>query len=393
MYNEAAFLLGNTRSEIRELFEYGKVYAAEHGADSLYDYSLGNPSIPAPACVNDAIKTILTRSPAAIHGYTSAQGDIKTRTAIADNLNRRFSAGATPDDIYVTCGAAASLTITLSAITESADDEIIVFAPFFPEYTVFIKAAGATPVVVAPDQHFFPDIDDLRRKLNKKTRAVIINSPNNPSGIVYDDKILSKIAAVLTEKSRETGRNIMIVVDEPYREIVYDDKAVPFIPALYADSIICYSFSKSLSLPGERIGYIAVSHNATERTRLYLAICGAGRSLGFVCAPSLMQAVIAACIDAKTDVDAYRKNRDLLCSVVKNAGFEYVPPQGAFYLLVKSPEPDAKAFSERAKRFGLLLVPSDSFGIPGYVRLAYCVAPDMIRRSADAFKTLADSYK
>ena len=389
MYNSESFNLGNVRSVIRELFEYGKTYAETHGKDSLFDFSLGNPSIPAPGCVNDAIKDILDTVPSVeVHGYTSAQGDKRTRTAISDNLNRRFSTELSPDDIYITCGAAASLTITLKAVTERPDDEVIIFAPYFPEYNVFIKASGAIPVAVCPDENFRPDFDDLRKKITEKTRAVIINSPNNPSGAVYDEKTIKTLCGILTEKSDEFGRKIVLISDEPYREIVYDGKVVPFIMNYYADSVVCYSFSKSLSLPGERIGYVAVNPNAAEAKRLYLSVCGAGRALGYVCAPSLMQAVIARCIDAKTETDAYKENRDLLCKIVKKAGFEYVNPDGAFYLFIKSPVPDANIFSEKAKELGLLLVPSDSFGVTGYVRAAYCVSKDMIIRSEKAFLTL-----
>lgn len=393
MYNSESFNLGNVRSVIRELFEYGKTYAETHGKDSLFDFSLGNPSIPAPGCVNDAIKDILDTVPSVeVHGYTSAQGDKRTRTAISDNLNRRFSTELSPDDIYITCGAAASLTITLKAVTERPDDEVIIFAPYFPEYNVFIKEGGAIPVAVCPDENFRPDFDDLRKKITEKTRAVIINSPNNPSGAVYDEKTIKTLCGILTEKSEEFGRKIALISDEPYREIVYDGKVVPFIMNYYADSVVCYSFSKSLSLPGERIGYVAVNPNAAEAKRLYLSVCGAGRALGYVCAPSLMQAVIARCIDAKTETDAYKENRDLLCEIVKKAGFEYVNPDGAFYLFIKSPVPNANIFSEKAKELGLLLVPSDSFGVTGYVRAAYCVSKDMIIRSEKAFVTLRSLF-
>lgn len=393
MYNSESFNLGNVRSVIRELFEYGKTYAETHGKDSLFDFSLGNPSIPAPGCVNDAIKDILDTVPSVeVHGYTSAQGDKRTRTAISDNLNRRFSTELSPDDIYITCGAAASLTITLKAVTERPDDEVIIFAPYFPEYSVFIKEGGAIPVAVCPDENFRPDFDDLRKKITEKTRAVIINSPNNPSGAVYDEKTIKTLCGILTEKSEEFGRKIALISDEPYREIVYDGKVVPFIMNYYADSVVCYSFSKSLSLPGERIGYVAVNPNAAEAKRLYLSVCGAGRALGYVCAPSLMQAVIARCIDAKTETDAYKENRDLLCEIVKKAGFEYVNPDGAFYLFIKSPVPNANIFSEKAKELGLLLVPSDSFGVTGYVRAAYCVSKDMIIRSEKAFVTLRSLF-
>lgn len=394
MYNDETYKLGSNRSAIRELFEYGKIYAKTHGADALFDFSIGNPSIPTPARIDETIIDLIKNSPSlSVHGYTSAQGDISTRTAIANNINRRFGVGISADGIYVTCGAAASLSITIKALTETPDDEIIVFAPFFPEYDVFIKAGGAKTVCVAPDENFLPDFDDFNKKLSKNTRAVIVNSPNNPSGVVYGEKIINKICDIINRHNEKYGKTVTIISDEPYREIVYDGIEVPYIMNYYDNSVVCYSFSKSLSLPGERIGYIAVNPKCAEERKLYYSVCGAGRALGYICAPSLMQAVLARCIDEKTDASAYKENRDLLCGVLDNAGYEYVKPDGAFYLFVKSPETDANAFSERAKNYGLLLVPSDSFGVKGYLRVAYCVPKDMILRSSDAFTKLKKSYE
>ncbi|MGN1042617.1 MAG: pyridoxal phosphate-dependent aminotransferase [Christensenellales bacterium] len=394
MFNTESYELGSKRSVIRELFEYGKEYAKIHGADSLFDFSLGNPSIPAPNCVNEAITEIIRNEPSVlVHGYTSAQGDFSARKAISDSINRRFGASLSPDGIYITCGAAASVAITLKAVCERADDEVMVFAPYFPEYDVFIKNGGAIPVAVAPDENFLPDFEDFEKKLSEKTRAVIINSPVNPSGAVYDEATIKKICAALSKANEKYGRKIIVVCDEPYREIVYDGKTVPYIMNYYDDAVVCYSFSKSLSLPGERIGYIAVGPKCSEERRLYAAICGASRGMGYVCAPSLMQAVISRCVDAKTDISAYEKNRDLLCGVLEGIGYSFVKPDGAFYLMLKSPEADACAFSERAKKYGLLLVPSDGFGIKGYVRVAFCVDGEMIKKSAAAFAALFDSYK
>lgn len=395
MYNQKMVELGSKRSVIRELFEYGKKRASEVGADKVYDYSLGNPSVPAPACVNDAIAEIIADNPSiAVHGYTSAQGDAVVRKAISDFINDRFGVDMTADDLYMTCGAAASLTISLKALCSKATDNFIAFAPFFPEYKVFTEAAGAELRVASSiDGTFQPDIDALAALIDENTAGIILNSPNNPSGVVYTEENIIKICALLKEKSERYGRHIFIIADEPYREVVYDDVKVPYLMNYYDDVVVCYSYSKSLSLPGERIGYIALSPRAYKNRDLYAAICGAGRALGYVCAPSLMQKVIAKCVRARTDTDAYKANRDLLLNALEGYGYTCVRPDGAFYLFVKALEPDANAFSERAKSFGLLLVPSDSFGVKGFVRLAYCVSADMIKRSLPAFKALMDSYK
>ncbi|MBR1746904.1 MAG: pyridoxal phosphate-dependent aminotransferase [Clostridia bacterium] len=394
MYNEKMIGLGSKRSVIRELFEYGKKRAAEVGADKVYDYSLGNPSVPAPACVNKTIKQILDSRPSvAVHGYTSAQGDLSTRKAIAEYTNERFGCRVTADDFYMTCGAAASLTITLNALHEEGD-EIVAIAPFFPEYRVFSEAAGYKLVVSRPiDGTLQPDPKDLSRIITPHTKAVILNSPNNPSGVVYTEESVKAVCALLQKKSAEFGRPIFIICDEPYREIVYDGVSVPYLPNYYDDVVVCYSFSKSLSLPGERIGYVMVNPKCKDARLLYAAVCGAGRALGYVCAPSLMQAVIEKVVRAETDVAAYKKNRDLLQGGLEEIGYTCVKPDGAFYLFVKSLEPDAGAFSDRAKEYGLLLVPGDDFCAPGYVRLAYCVSHEMIERSMPAFRALFESYR
>lgn len=394
MYNKTMYELGSHRSVIRDLFEFGKKRAAEVGADKVYDFSLGNPNVPAPDGVKEAAERLLAMPDnTVLHGYTSAQGDADVRKAVADNINARFGAGVSPDLIYMTCGAAASLTITLNALYEDGD-EFILLAPFFPEYSVFVKAAGGTPVVVPFDEKTFaPDLSALEKAVTPRTKGIIVNSPNNPSGTVYTRKTLDGIVSLLERKSAEYGRKIVLIADEPYRELVYDDIEVPYLPNLYPDTVVCYSYSKSLSLPGERIGYIAISPRMTEKENVYAAVCGAGRALGYVCAPSMFQRVAAACVNERPDITAYRRNRDLIYSALTEMGYDCVHPDGAFYLFVRSPEPDANAFSERAKNFGLLIVPGDTFGAPGYVRISYCVGRDMIERSLPAFRDLINTYK
>ena len=394
MYNKTMYELGSHRSVIRDLFEFGKKRAAEVGADKVYDFSLGNPNVPAPDGVKAAAERLLAMPDnTVLHGYTSAQGDAEVRKAVADNINARFGTGISPDLIYMTCGAAASLTVTLNALYEDGD-EFILLAPFFPEYSVFVKAAGGTPVVVPFDEKTFaPDLSALEKAVTPRTKGVIVNSPNNPSGTVYTRKTLDGIVSLLESKSAEYGRKIVLIADEPYRELVYDDIEVPYLPNLYPDTVVCYSYSKSLSLPGERIGYIAISPRMTEKENVYAAVCGAGRALGYVCAPSMFQRVAAACVNERPDITAYRRNRDLIYSALTEMGYDCVHPDGAFYLFVRSPEPDANAFSERAKTFGLLIVPGDTFGAPGYVRISYCVGRDMIERSLPAFRDLINTYK
>ena len=394
MYNKTMYELGSHRSVIRDLFEFGKKRAAEVGADKVYDFSLGNPNVPAPDGVKEAAERLLAMPDnTVLHGYTSAQGDAEVRKAVADNINARFGTGIFPDLIYMTCGAAASLTVTLNALYEDGD-EFILLAPFFPEYSVFVKAAGGTPVVVPFDEKTFaPDLSALEKAVTPRTKGVIVNSPNNPSGTVYTRKTLDGIVSLLERKSAEYGRKIVLIADEPYRELVYDDIEVPYLPNLYPDTVVCYSYSKSLSLPGERIGYIAISPRMTEKENVYAAVCGAGRALGYVCAPSMFQRVAAACVNERPDITAYRRNRDLIYSALTEMGYDCVHPDGAFYLFVRSPEPDANAFSERAKTFGLLIVPGDTFGAPGYVRISYCVGRDMIERSLPAFRDLINTYK
>ncbi len=394
-YNSNMFELGNKRSIIREIFEYSKTRAAEIGADKVFDFSLGNPSVPAPREVNDTIRELLdTQNSVALHGYTSAQGDLGVRTAIAERINRLFDVGMTPNLLYMTCGAAASLSICLKALMEDGKgDECIVFAPFFTEYRVFIENAGGKVVVSQPTEKTFQiDIADFESKINAHTKAVIVNSPNNPSGVVYSEETVKALCEVLDRKSREFGKPIYLIADEPYRELVYADVKVPYLMNYYSNTLVCYSFSKSLSLPGERIGYIAVCPDMQDAMSIYLAVCGAGRSLGYVCAPSLFQQVIARCLDAKVNIEAYKKNRDLLYDNLTAYGYECVKPDGAFYLFVKALEKDAYAFYERAKKHELLVVPCDDFGVSGYVRVAYCTDYERVKNALPAFEALAKEY-
>ena len=394
-YNEKMFGLGSKRSIIREIFEYSKMRAQEIGKENVFDFSLGNPSVPAPAEVNESIKKLLeTENSVLLHGYTSAQGDLGVRTSISDNINARFGVGMNPNLIYMTCGAAASLSISLKAVfDEKGGEECIVFAPFFTEYRVFIENAGGKIVVSQPlEKTFQVDIDDFESKINEKTRAVIVNSPNNPSGVVYTEETVKAICEVLKRKSAEYGKVIYLIADEPYRELVYSGVDVPYLMNYYDNTLVCYSYSKSLSLPGERIGYIAVSPKMQDAVNIYLCICGAGRSLGYVCAPSLFQQVIKNCLNAKVNIEAYRENRDLLYDNLTEYGYECVKPDGAFYLFVKALEDDAYKFYEAAKKHEILVVPCDDFGVFGYVRIAYCTSKETVLGALPAFKALAEEY-
>ena len=386
--------LGSKRSIVREIFEYSKKRSAEIGADKVYDFSLGNPSVAPPVEIKEAIADLNENGNSVLlHGYTSAQGDLSVREVVANDINARFNAGVTPNHIYMTCGAAASLSICLKALFVEGD-ECIVFAPYFTEYRVFIQNAGGKVVESQPQEKTFQvDIDDFRAKINKNTKAVIINSPNNPSGVVYSRQTLEKMCEVLREKQAEFGNPIFVIADEPYRELVYGEVEVPYLMNLYDNTLVCYSYSKSLSLPGERIGYIAVSPKAEGANEVYLAICGAGRSLGYVCAPSMFQQIIKKCINAKVDINIYKENRDILLENLTSYGYDCVKPDGAFYLFVKTPEPDAYAFFEKAKQKELLVVPCDDFGVSGYVRIAYCVDKQRIINSLPAFKAVIEEYK
>lgn len=391
MYNQQAYALGANRSCIRELFEYGRSRAAVVGAENVYDYSLGNPSIPAPVQVDEAIRQILADTDSLlIHGYTSAVGDLAARQAIADDLNARYGASVRAQDLFIGCGAAPELVAVFRALAvENA--EILAIAPYFPEYRPFVEGAGAAFRVVPPDIPGFQiDLKAVEAALTENTAAVILNSPNNPSGVVYTRQTLEALAALLSGKAAQFGHPIYIVSDEPYRELVYGGVEAPFIPLIYPDTIVCYSYSKSLSLPGERIGYVYVPEQAADSGALYAAIAGASRAAGHVCAPSLMQKVIARCAHLRPDLEAYDRNRRALYEGLTAMGYEMAKPDGAFYLFIKAPGGDANAFSEKAKQKDLLVVPGDGFGCPGYFRICYCVSYDMIQRSLPVFRELIE---
>lgn len=393
MISQKMMGLGKKASVIREIFEYSKKRKAQIGEENVFDFSLGNPSIPAPEAVTKTMLKIISEKDAvALHGYTSATGDNGVKSRIAENIEKRFGFKTDISHIYMTCGAAASLTITLKALCNDGD-EVILLAPFFPEYRVFVENARAVPVTVScrePD--FQIDLEALEAAITDKTKAVIVNSPNNPTGAVLNKDSVEGLARLLEKKSSEYSTDIYIIADEPYRELVYDGIQVPYIPCYYKNTVVCYSYSKSLSLPGERIGYIMVSPECKDNLDLYAAVCGAGRSLGYVCAPSLMQYTVGECDGVSPDLLQYDKNRKLLYNSLTEMGYEAVRPDGAFYLFVKSLESDAGAFCEKAKEYELLLVPSDDFGCAGYVRLAYCVSEEQIRRSLPAFKKLYGDY-
>ena len=390
--NEKSYAYGAQKSSIREIAAYGSARKAEIGAENVFDFSLGNPSIPAPESVRASIERSLTLPPTQLHGYTPAPGLPAAREAVAASLNRRFGTSYAAGDVYLTCGAAASLSISFHAAV-NAGDEVIVIAPYFPEYRVWIETAGAACVEVMADAKTFQiDVDAVAAAITERTKAVIINSPNNPVGSVYAEQNLRDLAAALAAAEERLGTQIYLVADEPYREITYGAE-VPWVPAIYDRTIVCYSYSKSLSLPGERIGWVLVPNTNPDHDKLVLAVAGAGRKLGFVCAPAIFQRVVIDCVDEPTDVEAYAENRRALTEGLSELGYEYIEPQGAFYLWVKALEPDANAFFERAKALELLPVPSDSFGCPGWVRVGYCVSHETIVNSMPAWKKLAESYR
>lgn len=396
MFNETAYKLGVAPSGIRRLFTYGQEQAAKIGAENVYDYSLGNPSIPTPAAVGEAIRDILkTADTLTIHGYSRDAGIESVRAAIALNLSGRFGMEIKASNLFMTCGAAAGLIAVLKALIINEESEIIAIAPYFPEYRPFVEANGGKFIQAPPDiGEFQIKTEALERLINKNTVGLIVNSPNNPSGVVYTEKTLRELGEMLERKSREYGRPIYIISDEPYRELVYGDAKVTFIPKVYRNTVISYSYSKSLSLPGERIGYVCVPDCVDYGRELYSAIAGASRISGHVCAPTLMQLVIGRCADVEPDIKAYDENRRLLYNELTNMGYSCPMPDGAFYLFIKAPGGDANAFSEKARlEQNLLLVPGDPFGCPGYLRAAYCVSNAMIRRSMPAFKKMAEEYR
>lgn len=394
MVSQAMKNLGTARSVIRELFEYGNQRAAVVGRENVYDFSLGNPSVAPPPVVNETAIRLLQEPNSPIHAYTSAPGDYAARQRFAGSLNRRFQGNYKPEQLYLTVGAAASLCCCFHALS-CPGDEIIVFAPYFPEYSVFIAGAGAKMVVIPPEmEHFQIDFDAFEQALTPNTKGVVINSPNNPSGVVYSLETLQRLAGILKEKAAQYGHPIYLISDEPYREIVFSGFQVPWVPHLYEDTIVCYSYSKSLSLPGERLGYVLVPDQVTDSADVYAAIAGAGRCLGYVNAPSLFQQVTSLCCEETSDLAFYERNANILVPALREMGYHVPQPGGAFYLFPRSLEPDDLAFSERAKKdFDLLLVPGTGFGAPGHVRLAFCVDTGMIERSLPKFKALAESYR
>ncbi len=392
MLNSRNIQLGIERSAIRELFEYGLKRKAEIGEDNVYDFSLGNPSVPCPDIVNEEIRRLAESDPVAIHGYTSASGDPRARESIAEHITKSIGFSAKAEELYLTAGCAAALVLTLSAVV-CPGEEVIVLSPYFPEYRVFVEGIGAI-LREAPchSGDFRPDIDAIRAALSDKTSAIIINSPNNPTGAVYTEEDIKSIAALLEGHCNKSGKAVYIISDEPYRELVYEDAKSVFIPKYYKDTIVCYSFSKSLSLPGERIGYVFVPGCVNNSMEVYAAIAGAGRSHGYVCAPSLMQKIIPICLGLTSDISVYDKNRLTLYGSLCAMGYQVTKPSGAFYLFLKAPDGDSATFCERAKAHELLIVPSDSFGYPGYARVSYCVKPEQIEGALPAFRALAEEY-
>lgn len=381
-------------SVIRAMFEDGKKMAAEFGKENVYDFSLGNPSLYPPEKLNSAIKSLLDeRSPDYLHGYMNNSGYEEVRTRIASSLNKRFDTRFSFKNIIMTVGAAGGLNVILKTILNPGD-EVVAFSPYFGEYKHYTENFGGKLVAVRPNTegNFKPDIDDLKNAVTSKTKALIINTPNNPTGVVYSEEDIKNIAAVLKEKSRETGHTIFLISDEPYRELVYDGLKIPYLTKYYDNTIVCYSYSKSLSLPGERIGYLVIPDEVEDFEEMIASAGTATRILGFVNAPSLMQLAIAECLDEGVDINIYENNRNKLTEILDKLGFSYIRPEGAFYLFMKTPEDD-KAFVENAKKERLLLVPGSAFGCPDYVRIAYCVAPSVIDNSYTAFEKLADYYQ
>lgn len=394
MLNERMVGLGTQRSVIRELFEFGKKRAAEIGAENVFDFSIGNPSVPSPACVNEtAMRLIQEMDPVVLHGYTSAQGDLGVRMMMADSVNKRFGTSFRADNFYVTVGAAAALCCCLNGICNPGD-EIIVFAPYFPEYKVFIEGAGATMKLIPADIEAFQiDFKAFEEAITEKTKAVIVNSPNNPSGAVYSEETVKKMAAILEDASARFHQPIYLITDEPYREIVFSGATVPFMTKYYKNTLVCYSWSKSLSLPGERLGYVIVPDEADDSALVYAAVAGAGRSLGYVCAPGLFQRVCAECANETADISVYETNKTLLTKSLRDMGYHVVEPQGTFYMFPRTLIDDDVAFCEKAKDFNLLIVPGTGFGCSGHTRISYCVPTARIEKSLDAFEKLAKFYK
>ncbi len=394
MINQKMYELGTKKSTIRTIFEFGRKRAAEVGEENVYDFSLGNPNVPTPEFIKAAAVDVLTNmEPSAVHGYTVAPGAPQTRAALAESVNKRFGTNFAAKNFFMTAGAAAAITICFKALAQP-EDEFITFAPFFPEYRAFVESVGGKLVVVpAQPADWQIDFAAFEKLVTNHTKAVIVNSPNNPSGAVYSEETIQKLADILRRKEEEFHHPIFIISDEPYREIAFEGYTVPYVPKFYDNTLVCYSYSKSFSLPGERIGYIVVPGEVAAFGKVYGSIAGAARVLTHVNAPSLWQLVIGRCADMPSDISTYVKNGQLLYQGLKAAGFECDKPQGAFYLFRKCLEEDDYAFCERAKKYDLLLVPGTDFGCPGYFRAAYCIKTETIEKSLPLFKKLADEYK
>lgn len=395
MLSKKVLELSKQHSVIRDIFEFGMERAKEVGTENVFDFSIGNPSVPAPKEVDDtAMEYIKGGDPVAVHGYTSNAGIFEVRDAVAASLNRRFATIYSADNIFMTIGAAAAVGICFKSLVDGPEDEIITFAPYFPEYQVYAEGAGCKLTVIPAETETFQiDFDRFKSAINMHTKAVLINSPNNPSGAVYSKHTIQRLAELLTKKQKETGHSIYIISDEPYREIVYDGIKLPHVPKYYDNTLVCYSFSKSLSIPGERIGYIIAPCEAEDYGNLLAVFIAAGRLLSYVSVPALYQKVVGDCVDLTADLSVYQANKDLFYNALTDMGYECVEPGGAFYLFPKALEPDANAFCERAKKYDLLMVPGDSFGCPGYVRISYCVPTERIEKALPLFQKLIDEYK
>lgn len=394
MIAEKMKALVNNSSAIRAMFEEGKKLAKEYGAENVYDFSLGNPNVPAPPEIQKAMCEIVQKEdPVVLHGYMSNSGYEDVRQAVAESLNKRFDTAFEKENIIMTVGAAGGLNVILKTLL-NPKDEVVVIAPYFGEYNSYVSNYDGVVVVVSPNiKDFQPNLEELEKKLTKKTKAVIVNSPNNPTGVVYSEETIKKFTDILKRKQQEFGTNIYLISDEPYRELVYDGVEVPYLTKYYENTIVGYSFSKSLSLPGERIGYLVIPKEAAYAEEIQVAANVATRILGYVNAPSFMQKVVAKCLDAKADVSYYNRNRETLYGALVEMGFHCIKPEGAFYLFVKSPIEDEKEFCKAAKKYHILIVPGSSFSCPGYVRIAYCVSYETILSSLDSFRRLAEEFR
>lgn len=381
-------------SAIRAMFEEGNRLAKIYGSENVFDFSLGNPNVPAPDAVKYAIKELLDEEdPVVLHGYTNSNAGYEdVRIAIADSLNERFGTHFCSKNITMTVGAAGGLNVILKSLINPGD-EVIAFAPYFGEYRSYTNNYDGVLVEVSPNTtDFQPKLDEFEQKISPKTKAIIVNTPNNPTGVVYSEETIQKMAAILEKKQKEYGTDIYLISDEPYRELAYDGVEVPYLTKYYANTIVGYSYSKSLSLPGERIGYLVIPDEASDSEKLIGAVNVATRILGFVNAPTLQQKVVKACLNEKTDISYYDRNRETLYNGLKNLGFDCIKPEGAFYLFVKSPIADEKEFCNEAKKYNILIVPGSSFACPGYVRMAYCVSYETIVNSLPKFAELAKQY-